>query len=97
MSISPGPAILASATENYLITEDTKSSWTVVQCRADISALAQKPFAVQTGMSALPPKADMCGATSGISLGQKRTDASQQMHRRSITSSARQFANCDPD
>src|SRR5215510_14115951 len=24
-------------------------------------------------MSALPPKADMCGATSGVALGQKRT------------------------
>ena len=37
---------------------------------AAMSALGQKQTcAVQTGMSALPPKADMCGATSDVRFG----------------------------
>jgi hypothetical protein len=35
-----------------------------------MSALGQKQtYAVQNGMSALPPKADMCGATSDVRFG----------------------------
>ena len=35
-----------------------------------MSALGQKrTFAVQKGMSALPPKADMCGATRDVRFG----------------------------
>ena len=35
-----------------------------------MSALGQKrTFAVQKGMSALPPKADMCGATRDVRYG----------------------------
>src|SRR5262249_61970379 len=35
-----------------------------------MSALGQKQtFAVQKGMSALPPKADMCGATRDVRFG----------------------------
>ena len=53
-----------------------------------MSALGQKQtFAVQKGMSALPPKADMCGATSDV-----RFVPIADMHdccRYSITSSAR--------
>src|SRR5262249_30640833 len=46
----------------------------------------QKPtYAVQKGMSALPPKADMCGANRNVRFGQKRTCKLDY----SITSSAR--------
>src|SRR5262249_13363104 len=41
--------------------------WSVV---APMSALGQKQtYAVQKGMSALPPQADMCGASSNVRLG----------------------------
>ena len=41
-----------------------------------MSALGHKrTFAVQNGMSALPPKADMCGALGMSALCQKRTSA----------------------
>jgi hypothetical protein len=37
-----------------------------------MSALGQKrTYAVQNGMSALPPKADMCGAASDVRYGPK--------------------------
>src|SRR5262249_28753738 len=40
--------------------------------RSDMSALGQKQtYAVQKGMSALPPKADMCGATRNVRFGPK--------------------------
>ena len=43
-----------------------------------MSALGQKQtFAVQNGMSALPPKADMCGATRHV-----RFVPEADMHRR---------------
>ena len=32
-----------------------------------------RTYAVQKGTSALPPKADMCGATSSVGYGPKRT------------------------
>jgi hypothetical protein len=39
-----------------------------------MSALGHKQtFAVQKGMSALPPKAEMCGALADVRKGQKRT------------------------
>jgi hypothetical protein len=45
-----------------------------------MSALGQKQtFEPQKVMSALPPKADMCGATRDVRFGQKRTHAVQQM------------------
>jgi hypothetical protein len=37
-----------------------------------MSALGQKQtFAMQTAMSALPPKADMCGAETNVCFGPK--------------------------
>jgi hypothetical protein len=42
-----------------------------------MSALGQKQtYAVQKGMSALPPKADMCGATAHVRFGPKADVAS---------------------
>jgi hypothetical protein len=47
--------------------------FTAVHCskaRQFMSALGHKQtYAVQKGMSALPPKADMCGATSDVRFG----------------------------
>ena len=53
--------------------------------RANLSALGQKQtFAVHQPMSALPPKADMCGATRHVRFGPIADIATY-----SITSSAR--------
>jgi hypothetical protein len=54
-----------------------------------MSALGHKTFAAQNAMSALPPKADMCGATSDVCFGPKADIAAY-----SITSSARAMSVC---
>jgi hypothetical protein len=49
-----------------------------------MSALGQKQtLALQKGMSALPPKADMCGATRDVRFGQK-ADIGAQISRQKI-------------
>jgi hypothetical protein len=46
-----------------------------------MSALGQKQTcALQNVMSALPPKADMCGATSDVRFGPKADVVGQRMH-----------------
>src|SRR5262245_781156 len=47
-----------------------------------MSALGQtQTYAVQTGMSALPPKADMCGATRDVCFGPKADMGHHSMMR----------------
>ena len=46
-----------------------------------MSALGQKrTCAVQKGMSALPPRADMCGATSDVRYGPKADIGERECH-----------------
>jgi len=48
-----------------------------------MSALGQKQtYAVQKSMSALPPKADICGATSDVRFGSKADMCSARRHVR---------------
>src|SRR5262249_44638968 len=54
-----------------------------------MSALGQKrTSAVQHGMSALPPKADMCGASAHVRFGPKADSATQRSGARTPTSKA---------
>src|SRR5262252_7857320 len=60
-----------------------------------MSALGQKQtFAAQNGMSALHPKADMCGATRDVRFGPEADICAAAKLSYSITSSARASSDC---
>src|SRR5262249_58510587 len=62
-----------AARSQFLLRSACIPRWTVVQLwktETAMSALGQKrTYAVQKGMSALPPKADMCGAARDVRFG----------------------------
>ena len=67
-----------SAAMSYAAVENTKEF-----LPPPMSALGQKQtFAVQKGVSALPPKADMCGALADVRFGPKADIPELGFHQR---------------